>query len=118
MPDGVTALAAQWTLDPNVCFLNHGSFGACPTPVLARQAEVRAQLERQPVRFFLRDLEPMLAEATACLARVVGAQPQDLAWVPNATTGVSTVLRALDWHPGDEILLTDHTYNEIGRAHV
>lgn len=105
-----------WTLDPEVCFLNHGSFGACPRPVLAHQAELRGQLEREPVRFFLRDLEPLLDEATACLASVVGAQSADLAWVPNATTGVSTVLRARHWQPGDEVLATDHTYNACRNA--
>lgn len=105
-----------WTLDPSVHFLNHGSFGACPRPVLERQVALRAQLESEPVRFFVRDLEPLLDEATACLAALVGARTADLAWVPNATTGVSTVLRSLAWQPGDEIVATDHTYNACRNA--
>ena len=53
------ALAHHWTLDPEITFLNHRSFGACPKPVLARQAELRAQLEREPVRFFNREVPPV-----------------------------------------------------------
>ena len=42
--------ADLWTLDPEVAYLNHGSFGACPRQVLEFQAELRAQLEREPAR--------------------------------------------------------------------
>ncbi|MCC6765225.1 MAG: aminotransferase class V-fold PLP-dependent enzyme [Deltaproteobacteria bacterium] len=102
--------AALWTLDPAVTYLNHGSFGACPVPVLARQAEWRARLERQPVQFMARELEGLLDEARTALAAFVGAAPGDLAFVPNATSGVNTVLRSLVFAPGDELLTTDHAY--------
>jgi isopenicillin-N epimerase len=102
--------AAHWPLDPEIAFLNHGSFGACPRVVLEAQAEYRARLEREPVRFMIRELEGLLAEARAPLAELVGADPDDLAFVPNATTGVNTVLRSLSLEPGDELLTTNHTY--------
>lgn len=108
--------AGIWTLDPAVTFLNHGSFGACPAPVLAAQAEWRARLERQPVRFMARELEGLLDEARAALAAFVGAVPGDLAFVPNATSGVNAVLRSLVFAPGDELLTTDHAYNACKNA--
>lgn len=106
----IPPLADRWTLDPAVDYLNHGSFGACPRAVLERQGELRAQLEREPVRFFLRELPPLFDAARATLAAFVGADEADLAAVPNATAAVSTVLRSLELRAGDELLTTDHAY--------
>ncbi len=103
--------AAAWALDPNVIFLNHGSFGACPKAVLAVQADLRAELEENPVAFLGRMLEDRLDDARVRLAAFLGADPEDLAFVPNATAGVASVLRSLRFAPGDEILTTDHEYN-------
>lgn len=100
----------QFALDPSLAFLNHGSFGACPRVVLQRQSELRARLERNPMQFFVRDLEGLLDEARAAVAPWLGASPDDLAFVPNASTAVNAVLRSLDLSPGDELLTTDHAY--------
>ncbi|MGH2357326.1 MAG: aminotransferase class V-fold PLP-dependent enzyme [Candidatus Limnocylindria bacterium] len=109
-------LARHWTLEPGVRFLNHGSFGATPRPVLAAQLAWRERMEREPVAFFARDLEPALDEARAALAGFVGADPADVAFVPNATTGISTVVGSLRLEPGDELLTTDHEYNAAKNA--
>ncbi len=107
---------ATWALDPAITFLNHGSFGSCPTKVLEEQQRLRARLEAEPVRFMLRELPGLLDEARAAVARFVGADPDDLAFVPNATTGVNAVLRSLSFAPGDELLTTDHAYNACRNA--
>jgi isopenicillin-N epimerase len=109
-------LRAHWAIDPDIAFLNHGSFGACPISVLDHQSELRARLERDPVRFMVDDLEPMLDAARAQIGPFLGAHPQDLAFVPNATAGVNAVVRSLDLHPGDELLTTDHAYNACANA--
>lgn len=101
----------HWRLDPDVVFLNHGSFGACPEVVLRRQTELREHLEAEPVRFFVHELEERLSRARHRVASFVGARPQDLGFVRNSTTGVNAVLRSLILEPGDELLVTDHGYN-------
>lgn len=109
-------MRAHFLLEEDVVFLNHGSFGACPRPVLDAQTEIRARMEREPVRFFLRELEPMLDDARAFVAELVGADPTDLAFVRNATAGVNAVLRSLELAAGDEILTTDHAYHACKNA--
>ena len=99
-----------WLLDPAVVFLNHGSFGACPQRVLEFQNDLRARLECQPVQFLVRELEPLLDNARAALAQFVGADVDDLVFVPNTTSGVNAVLRSLTFLPGDELLVTNHEY--------
>ncbi|MBD2198867.1 MULTISPECIES: aminotransferase class V-fold PLP-dependent enzyme [Calothrix] len=105
-----------WTLDPEITFLNHGSFGACPKAVLAVQQKLRSQLEQEPLRFFGREWEPLIDNARNQLAEFVGADSEDLVFVNNATTGVNSVLRSLTFSSNDEILTTNHEYNACRNA--
>ena len=102
---------SPWRLEPDVSFLNHGSFGACPEPVLEAQRAWRDRLEHDPVRFLDRELEGHLDQARTEVAAFLGADPDGLAFVPNATTGVSTVLASVRFKPGDELIASDHEYN-------
>jgi isopenicillin-N epimerase len=111
-----SSLKNPWPLDLKVVFLNHGSFGSCPLPVLEFQQALRDRMERQPVQFLVRELEGLLDEARGALARFVGAAPDNLVFVAGATSGVNTVLRSLSFEPGDELLVTDHEYNACRNA--
>lgn len=105
-----------WLLDPDCTFLNHGSFGACPTAVLAVQQELRSRLERQPLRFLGREFEALLDQAREALATFVKASVEELVFVPNATTGINAVLRSLTFSPADELLTTSQEYNACRNA--
>ena len=110
MPEPEGRWASLWSLDPQVHFLNHGSFGACPRHVLDHQAELRQQLERQPVEFLGRQLPQLLSEARQSVSQFVGCAADDLVFVRNATAGVNAVLRSLPLERGDELVVTDHAY--------
>lgn len=105
-----------WLLDPKIIFLNHGSFGSCPRAVLKFQQRLRDRLEREPVQFLVRDLEALLDEARRELSAFVNAEPDNLVFVQNATSGVNTVLRSLKFKRGDELLVTDNEYNASRNA--
>ena len=106
----MSAFAALWPLDPSVAYLNHGSFGACPSALLEHQSALRERMEREPVDFFVRHWPRASAEVRTTLGGFIGADPDDLAYVPNATAGINAVLRSLAFAPGDELLTTDHAY--------
>jgi isopenicillin-N epimerase len=116
-PGGFGAeLRASWLLDPGVAFLNHGSFGAAPREVLDDQLAWRERLERQPVRFMDGEYPALVREAAAELAGFLGADPEGLALVDNASTGVNAVLRSLELEPGDELLTTTHAYGAVRKT--
>ncbi len=103
-------LIRHFRLDPNTVYLNHGSFGACPTPVVEAQARHRDRMEADAVRFFVEDIWGLLDRSRAALAPIVGTDAANLAFVPNATTGVTTALHNLGLRPGDEILVNGNEY--------
>ena len=100
-------------LDPEVVYLNHGAFGACPRPVFDVYQEWQRELERQPVDLVERRLDRELAAVRAALGEYIAAPADDLALVLNATVGMNAVLRSLRLAPGDEILTTEHEYGAI-----
>jgi isopenicillin-N epimerase len=106
----------DFLLDPGITFLTHGSYGACPAPVFARYQELQRELERNPVEFLARRFDELTAGSRAALAVFVGARPDDLVFVPNATAGLNAVIRSLRLEPGDEVLTTRHEYGAVTRT--
>jgi hypothetical protein len=108
-----TRLREEFLLDPSVTFLNHGSFGATPRAVFERYQQWQLELERQPVLFLARRLDALLAEGRAALGAYLGADEDDLVFVPNATAGVNVAAWPLGLGPGDEVLSTDLEYGAL-----
>jgi isopenicillin-N epimerase len=111
-------LASLFHLDPEVVFLNHGSFGACPKPVFQAYQEWQLKLERQPVAFLdpVRGYSAWMRDARVALGDFLNADPDDLVGVMNATVGLNIVAQSLDLSPGDEILTTDHEYAALEKT--
>ncbi|HEV8354216.1 MAG TPA: aminotransferase class V-fold PLP-dependent enzyme [bacterium] len=106
----------RFLLRPDVIFLNHGSFGACPRPVFAAYQRWQRELERQPVEFLGRRFPVLMHAARAALAAYVGTRADNLVYVPNATVGLNVVARSLALRAGDEVLGTDHEYGALDRT--
>ncbi|MEZ6067982.1 MAG: aminotransferase class V-fold PLP-dependent enzyme [Planctomycetaceae bacterium] len=110
-----TELSQHWRLQPGVTFLNHGSFGPSPIVVCREREAWSAELEREPMDFFVRRLGPALDEASATVASFFGTSARNLAFVPNATWGMNCVAASVPLQPGDEVLLTDQEYGAVVR---
>ena len=112
------SISQHWQLNPDIDFLNHGSFGATPTVIFDAQRNWIDQLERDPIRFLApeRELEPKLDHVRGRVAELVGATADCLAFVRNATDGVNAVLRSFRFQRDDEVVVTDHGYNACNNA--
>ncbi|GHO58592.1 aminotransferase class V-fold PLP-dependent enzyme [Ktedonobacter robiniae] len=108
--------AEHFQVRPDITFLNHGSFGACPRPVFATYQQWQSALEADPVEFLGRRIDDLLREARLSLAAYLGTQADHLVFVPNTTAGVNIVARSLQLGPGDEVLATDHEYGASDRT--
>lgn len=109
------SVADAWKIQEGVTYLNHGSFGPSPTPVIEARKEWIDRLEREPMDFFVRQLSDHLDYAADRLARFVGCSGDNLVFVPNATSGMNIVVENTQLEPGDEVLLTDHEYGAVVR---
>ncbi len=103
-------LKDQFLLNPDVIFLNHGSFGATPRSVFEAYQNWQLRLERQPVLFLGRELDELLRDSRIKLGEYLNADPDDLVYIPNATHGVNIVAHSLNIEPGHEVLTTNHEY--------
>jgi isopenicillin-N epimerase len=109
-------LSKHWILDPNITFLNHGSFGACPKLILDKQTKLRTSLEFDPVTFMESTARELWTESLVRLSKYINADSEGMTFVTNATSGVNTVLKSLDLKPNDEIIVLDHSYQACWNA--
>jgi isopenicillin-N epimerase len=109
-------LKELFLIDPEIIFLNHGSFGACPRPIFETYQNWQCELERQPVEFLIRRATDLMSNARQKLGAYLNCPASDVVYFPNPTTAINMVVRNLDLQPGDEILTTDHEYGAMERT--
>ena len=67
-------LKNQFMLEPNLTFLNHGSFGACPKPVIKNLRDWQLRMENDPIQFLEADIFPLLADSRKALGKFLGCE--------------------------------------------
>ena len=108
------AMRTQWPIDPNLTFLNHGSYGSVPKAAMRAQAMLRDRLEKDSPRFYKSDLEMLIDGFRSKIAGFINCHAHDVAPICNATFALCTILANIDWKQGDEVIVTDHEYGSIG----
>ena len=106
----------HFLLDPNITFLNHGSFGACPKVVFDNYQYWQRELEKQPVKFFTKVLYEKLEKSRKRLSNFIGCDHDELIFFQNPTTAVSNIIANLDLQSGDEVLMSSHEYGALVRS--
>ena len=115
-PPRYDAAMPSHLIDPDVCFLNHGSFGSTPESLLDLQFELRREMEREPVDFLVRTRDNRWMEAVHAVAEFLNADPASTVFVQNATSGINAIIRSFPWSADDEILTTTHRYDAVRRT--
>ena len=101
-----------WTLEADMIFLNHGSYGATPKEILSEQQRWRDRLDSQPCRFF-NLVAPTAIRQSAVILQIFKRRPDDIVFVENTTSGINAVLNSISFEAGDEVLVSDHIYNAV-----
>lgn len=109
-------MKSQFLLNPEITFLNHGSFGACPKPIFEEYQRFQVELEKEPVQFILKKQREYLTIAKNRLAKYIGCEANDFFFTPNPTFASNTIMRSLQLNIGDEILSTNHEYGAMDRT--
>ena len=109
-------MKSQFLLNPEITFLNHGSFGACPRPIFENYQHWQLELEKEPVQFIKKKSVGYLKESKEALAKFIGCSTEDFFFLPNPTIAINTVMRSLVLNVGDEILTTDHEYGAMDKT--
>ena len=112
------SLRPQFLLDPDIVFLNHGSFGACPKPIFDEYQEWQRKLETRPVKFQAEEVFTHLKNSRRALGEYINCDKADLVYLPNPTHAVSNLIPSLNLSERDEVLTTDQEYGACDRAWV
>lgn len=109
-------MKSHFLLDPEITYLNHGSFGACPKPIFEDYQRWQLELEKEPVQFITKKAFGYLQQSKDALSNYIGCDSEDFFFTPNPTFAINVIMRSLILEPGDEILASDHEYGAMDRT--
>lgn len=106
----------MFLLNPDITYLNFGSFGACPKPVFDDYQRWQRELEFEPVQFIAVKANEYLLQSRRALSTYIHCDPDDVVYVTNPSYATNIVTKSLQLNPGDEILTTNLEYGACDKA--
>lgn len=103
-------------LNPETTFLNFGSYGACPKPIMEDLRNWQTEMERNPVQFIAVNSLENLKNSRTALANYIQCDPDDLVYTPNPSYAMNIIAKSLAMKLGDEILSTNLEYGAMDRT--
>jgi len=100
-------------LSPGQVYLNHGSFGARPRAIHAIQDDIRVGNEASPIDALVDQMIEALPAVKSSIGAFIGADPDGIGMVQNASEAINSVVRSIEFEPDDEIVATTHGYNAV-----
>lgn len=110
------ASPSLWGIDPNIAFLNNGSFGAPPLEITRHRARLLEEIERNPLQSLAVEYFEKLPAIGSKMADFVGADASGFVFVPNATFGANAVLGSLRLEENAEVVVFPHRYPAVANA--
>lgn len=111
-----TLLKDKFHLNPEITYLNFGSFGACPKEIFEEYQKFQTELEYEPVQFITVNSLKYLKDSREALSAYIGCNADDLVFVSNPSYALNIIARSLKLNAGDEILSTDLEYGALDRT--
>ncbi|KAH9502210.1 putative L-cysteine desulfhydrase, chloroplastic [Bulinus truncatus] len=103
----------EFLLDPEIAFINHGSYGTVPKRILDIQTKYNFEREKHPDFWFRFNCKKYVDQSRQAVADFINADVENVLLVSNATTAINTVVRSFPFNAGDGILDTCLTYGSM-----
>ncbi len=116
MINEITSLKSQFLINPNITFLNFGSFGACPKPIFEDYQKWQLELEQEPVQFITVNGYKYLKQSREALGQYIHCDADDLVFTMNPSYAINIIAKSIDLKPGDEILTTNLEYGAMDKT--
>ncbi len=109
-------LKDQFLLNPEITYLNFGSFGACPKPVFDDYIQWQYLLEREPVQFIAVEGAKWLQQSRQALGEYIHCDADDIVLVMNPSYAVNIIAKSFPLRQGDEVLTTNIEYGACDKT--
>ena len=104
------AIRKQFRVRRGLAYLNNGSLGPCPEPVVRCVIDEWRKLEENPAVKAFGPAIGRMEQVRAAAASFLGCDPDELAVTNNTTEGMNAVAQGMDLHKGDRVLTTDQEH--------